>query len=139
MVQPPEHIDPLASMFEQFAERAADKLEERLRPLIEVQRAGLLQEAGIDLIKAYSPQEVAELLGTNRIESVYAIPADELPRVRRIGSRIGYLGINVLCYMHGMPPVDMEAVLESYRERLMKEAPNVLALKPEKPGLTRVM
>lgn len=107
--------------------------------MLQSQTMSMIDESGLDPMKVYSPQEVAELLGTNRIESVYAIPENELPRVKRIGTRIGYLGINLLCYMHNMPPVDMPAVIENYRERLMQGAPKVQPLHPNKPGMTKVL
>lgn len=80
---------------------------------------------GIELGKAYTPKEVAHLLGTKRLKSIYEIPESELPRVRRIGSGVGFLGVNVLCYMHGLPPVDMDSVIEGYRDSIMQAAPKL--------------
>lgn len=132
------HIDPMQSMFDALADRVADKLEARLRPLVASQPIDLLDTAGLELMRVYSVKEAARLLGTNRIESVYAIPEDELPRVKRIGSRIGFLGINLLCYMHQVPPVDMQAAIEAFRERIINERPTIKPIHPSKPGLTRV-
>ena len=91
-------------------------------------------------LRAYSAEEVAEILGTTRINSIYEIPASELPRVRRVGRAVGYLGINMLCYMHGLPPVDVAGAVEAFRERLLDERPSVVQpLRPSEPGKTRVL
>ena len=103
------------------------------------QSAEDLEALGIEPMRAYSARETARLLGTRRVASVYEIPEDELPRVRRIGSGVGFLGINILCYMHGLPPLDMEAAIEQYRQHLIQDRPTVRALRPSEPGKTRVL
>ena len=90
-------------------------------------------------MRAYTVKEVAQMLGTKRIASVYEIPEEELPRVKRIGSHLGFLGINVLCYMHGLPPVDVAALIERYRERLIQDRPKVQPLRTVENGKTRVL
>ena len=83
---------------------------------------------------------MAELLGTRRLASIYEIPEDELPRVRRIGRAVGFLGINVLCYMHSLAPVDVAGAIETFRERLMQERrPTVRPLHPQKGDKTRIL
>ena len=139
MAAPARNIDPMAGMFEAIANRVAEIVADRITSTIQQQQTGqLLQVEEIELMRAYSAQEVAHLLSTDRVESVYAIEEQYLPRVKRIGNRIGYLGINVLCYMHGLEPVDMEAVVEGYREKLMQERSTVLTME-DKPGLKRVL
>ena len=99
-----------------------------------------LDELGIVPLRAYSAEEVAELLGVARTNSIYEIPETELPRVRRIGRAVGYLGINILCYMHSLEPVDVAGAVEAFRARLLDDRP--LALKPrqpDEPGKTRVL
>lgn len=89
-------------------------------------------------LQVYSAREVAKMLGVNRVASIYEIPETELPKVRRVGSTIGYLGINVLLYMHELPPVDLRSELARYREKLMDERPAVKPLHPEKQRITRI-
>lgn len=98
-----------------------------------------LDDLGIDPMRAYTVKEVAQMLGTKRVASVYEIPEEELPRVKRIGSHLGFLGINVLCYMHGLPPVDVAALVERYRERLIQDRPKVQPLRTVENGKTRVL
>ena len=113
---------------------------ERLQKEPAVQSMPLdLASLGLDPLRAYSAKEVAALLGTKRVASVYEIPEDELPRVRRIGSKVGFLGINILCYMHGLEPVDIASAVERYRQRLLDERPAVQPLRPGEPGKTRVL
>ncbi|MEZ4699265.1 MAG: hypothetical protein R2834_02955 [Rhodothermales bacterium] len=138
------HTDPAGAFYEAIADVVVRKLME------EIGRASLggeptdglaiekLGGRGLDLMRAYSAKEVAELLGTSRVESVYEIPENELPRVRRIGKSFGYLGINVLCYMAGRPPVDIDAAIEEYRKRLTEGRGNVLPMGLTE-GLTRVL
>ena len=139
MNQPNSHIDPMSGMFDALAERVAGRLEEKLRQLVGDHQAGLLENTGLNLMKVYSPQEVCEILGTERVESIYAISQEELPRVKRLGTRIGYLGINLLCYIHNLPPIDMESVVKAYRDRLMSEAPTVRPINAEASGKIRVL
>lgn len=133
-------LDPFALMVEQIVSRVGNEFENRLQStLSNIQAVQLLDSSKLEPMKAYSAEEVAGWLGINRVESVYEIPNDELPRVRRIGRNIGYLGINVLCYMHNLPPVDIRAVTEGYRDRLMQERPNVIPLHPHSEEKTRVL
>lgn len=92
---------------------------------------------GFDPMRAYTAQEVADLLSVH-VNSVYLIPEDELPRVRRINKDYGYLGINVLCYMHRRPPIDLERSIEDYRSRILNDRP-VRPLNPELQEKTRVL
>lgn len=68
-------------------------------------------ELGIKLMKAYTARETAVFLSVDR-DSVYKIPENELPWVRRAGSGKGYLGIQILRYMHGLDPLDTESMVE---------------------------
>ena len=97
-----------------------------------------LPALGLDPMRAYSAKEVADILGIKRVASVYEIPDDELPRVKRVGTSIGFLGINVLCYMHGLPPVDVAAAVEAYRQRLIQDRPSVKPLRVADGGKTRL-
>ena len=84
MAPPDRHTAPypLTAYLDQVKEDiiagVADLLSDR-RPTLD------LQELGIVPLRAYSAEEVAELLGVARINSIYEIPETELPRVRRIG------------------------------------------------------
>lgn len=136
-----DHTDPFAA-FSGFFEKMCDDIVEG----IAVRMHGALRQPTLDLdalgiepMRAYSAKETARLLGTRRVASVYEIPETELPRVRRIGSGVGFLGINILCYMHGVPPVDMEGAIDQYRQRLFQNRPTVQALRPAETGKTRVL
>lgn len=143
MSEPAKHSNPMTIMFDAIAEHVAkvvgDRIESRLQnggmPAVDLEQLGARD---LELLRAYSAKEVAGLLGTNRVESIYDIPEDELPRVRRIGKGFGYLGINILCYMAGRPPIDLGAAVEAYRERLEEGRGNVIPMKASE-GLTRVL
>lgn len=83
----------------------------------------------IQPLRVYTAEEVRMILGTKRLQSVYEIPQEELPRARRIGRHYGYLGINVLAYITGCPPIDVGAAVEAYREKLMADRPQVQPLR----------
>ena len=141
MPSPDQHTapDPLTAYVEQVKEDIIAGVVERLRqttPSPPLDLAAL----GLDPLRAYSAKEVAEMLGISRVASVYEIPEDELPRVRRIGSAVGFLGINVLCYMHSLEPVDVAGALERYRKLLLDVRPvAVQPLHPKEPGKIRVL
>ena len=122
-----------------------EALHRKLDELLDRQRrASALQideesELGLIALKVYSAREAAKLLGIDRLASVYEIPESELPRVRRVGSSIGYYGIHIMGYALKKPPVDVEAQYERYRERIMQDRPKVRPLNPESLGKTRVM
>ncbi len=129
--------DPIAAYVDRVKEEIIDGVVARLQPL---HSEPDLASLGLDPLRAYSAKEVAELLGTRRLASIYEIPEDELPRVRRIGRAVGFLGINVLCYMHGLAPVDVPGAIETFRERLMQERrPTVRPLHPRKEDKTRIL
>lgn len=140
MANAQQNTDPFAGLTEAVAERAADILEARLKPLlIQSQTSTLFEQSALQLMHVYTAKEVAVILNVNRKESIYEIPEQELPRVRRIGKHFGYLGINVLCYMHNLPPIDMHAAIEGYRHRLTKERSNVIPLRPQIEEKNRVL
>ncbi len=131
--------DPFTAYIEKVKEAIIVGVVERLQQ--DLQRPTLnLNDLGIAPLRAYSAEEVAEILGTTRINSIYEIPERELPRVRRVGRAVGYLGINVLCYMHGLKPVDVAGAIEQFRARLLDERPSsVKPLHPDERGKTRVL
>ena len=69
----------------------------------------LFEGSGIEPGRIYSTREVAQILGTRRTESICEIPESLLPRVRRLGRKQGFMGINILCYIHNIEPVDTAA------------------------------
>lgn len=121
---------------ETFIDELASKLAEKIpRPQpIELS----FDELGIEPLKAYTAKEAAHFIGSHQT-SVYEIPEAELPKVRRVGTGVGYLGINILLYVHGLPPVDLKRRLEEYREALMRNRSAVKPLNPGKQEFTRVM
>ncbi len=140
MAPPDRHTAPdrLTAYVEQVKEDiiagVAEHLLSEMRPTLD------LHELGIVPLRAYSAEEVAELLGVARTNSIYEIPETELPRVRRIGRAVGYLGINILCYMHSLPPVDIAGAVEAFRERLLDERRSVVKpFRPNEPGKTRML
>ena len=72
-------------------------------------------KSGIEPMKVYSYKSTAEILDTP-IKSVYNIPEDELPRVRRAGSSVGFLGIQLLRYIHGLDPINTEKMVDELSE-----------------------
>ena len=85
-------------------------------------------DLGIKPGELYEQKDVATFLNTT-IKVISRIPEDELPRVRRIGRGIAYYGINILCYIHRLTPIDTEAITRQMREQLLGEAPKVKPLK----------
>ena len=121
--------NPFASTFEDLKTSILDGV----AALLKNRTPELLDFAalGIDPLHAYKAKEVAKMLGTKRVADVYGISEDELPRVRRGGTAFGYLGINILCYMHRLPPVDIAASIERHRRQLLDERP--VAVQPMHP------
>ena len=79
--------------------------------------AGGTTGTGLVLWKAYTAKETGEILGLSN-KSVYEIPETLLRRARvgATGRTVRYLGINILCYLAGLPPVDTEAIARQVRE-----------------------
>lgn len=132
-------IDPLTSFVESLVDTLSANLEVRLKPLMLEPTELLSTHSTIELLKPYTAKEVAALLGVRRVESIYEIPLEDLPRVKRIGSSIGYLGINVLCYMLSLPPVDMQAIVEQYKAQLNEEARQINPIKSKRGTMRRVI
>ena len=86
-------------------------------------------QSGIKLMKVYSYRNVADILDTP-IKSVYNIPEEELPRVRRAGSNVGVLGIQLLRYIHGLEPLDTSMMVDDLSE-LIKKQLEATASKPK--------
>lgn len=114
-----------------------DKLNE-IHSLLEQDRKQTLlpNDLGLELLKPYSIQEVAAFLGSDA-ETVRRIPAEVLPTVKRIGNRKGILGINILCYMHELLPVNYEDIAVNQRERILYEGSKVdsMSAAPHKQGI----
>jgi len=133
------HSNPFAEMEERIVAGVTARLVEAVA--LEQQPAEMdFAAMGLEPLRAYTVGEAAHLLGIAE-GSVYKIPPNELPRVRRNGTAIGFLGINILCYMHQAEPVDVAGLLERMRRRLTEEAdaarPVVRPLNPT--GKTRVL
>ena len=140
-----QHTDPLGVAFKAMVQEAvAEALaQHEARCAAEHRAPGLsIQDLGLEPLRAYPVKEAARLLGTTE-SAVYKIDEGELPRVRRNGTAIGFLGIHIMGYMHRLPPVDVAGCVERMRRRMMEEAerarPTVRPLHSEKPGKTRVM
>lgn len=75
---------------------------------------------GIRSTALYTAREAAAWLRLSNWKSVYEIAETELPRCK-IGpsrGRIRYWGADLLCYVRGMPPLDMQTVIDAVRERI---------------------
>lgn len=145
--------DPFSLAFAGMAEQIAQRVFEMMQARQPSTATDILNApGGIEPMRVYTAEEVAELLRTGldghdnaRAAAVYRIDKRDLPRVRRVGTKIGFLGINVLCYMHGLPPVDMEQLIEDYRAKLMAERPRPRPVQPirrgagQLPGETRIV
>lgn len=73
--------------------------------------------------KPYTVRETAPLLGISQ-SRVYDIPEEQL-RPTWTGPTKGrkcFLGINIICYIAGIEPVDVETVARRERERFVGEA-----------------
>lgn len=120
------------SFIDAIAEAVAAKLRVDLkRPTVQ------LDDLGIEPMRVYSVADAAHLLSCSPT-AVRQIPESELPKVRRVGTGIGYLGINIMLYSHEIPPIDMTVVLEEYRAALLRDRPAVEALHPNEQRFTRV-
>ena len=123
---------PEISFINAIAEAVAAKLRRDLeRPTI------ALDDLGVELMRVYDVRDTARLLSCSEA-AVRHIPEAELPKARRVGTGIGYLGINIMLYSHGLPPIDMTSVLEEYRRSLLRDRPTVEALRPDEQRITRV-
>lgn len=96
-----------------------------------------LDDLGVVPMRVYTAKEAADLLGSH-VSSIRQIPEEELPKHRRAGKGIGYYGINILLYQNGLPPIDIRASLEAYRQALMRDRPSVSPLRAEEQRYTRV-
>ena len=138
-----QHSGPLGLALKAIVQEAvAEALEQHdaTRPAAPaVEDLQRFADLGLEPLRVYTAKEVARLLGTTRVASIYEIPEEELPRARRIGSGVGFLGLNVLCYVQGRPPVDLDALIDRYRDRLMQDR-HPTAVRPlHENGKTRVL
>lgn len=76
-------------------------------------------KTSLDPIKPYTTEQAGKYLGLSA-NRVYEIPECELPRLRN-GGRVRILGINLMLYAMGQPPIDTEALAQSVRERFLAE------------------
>lgn len=72
-----------------------------------------------DLLTA---EDVRQYLGYDRVDTVYAIPEIDLPKRRIGGGRrlTRYYWIDVVCYVSGLPPLDMQHYLEEQMRRALR-------------------
>lgn len=128
-----------------FVFMPADAYEELLQTVRDLKAdhvqtpAADLPSMGLEPMRVYTAKEAAHFLGTKREQSVYEIPEEELPRARSIGTKVGFLGIHLVCYQLKLPPVDVAGAVEQFRQRLMQDRPKVRALHPSENGKTRVL
>lgn len=99
----------------------------------------LADQHGIRPMRLYTAKEVADILGVKRVQSIYEISEDKLPRSQRTGTTHGYLGINVLAYIAEVPPVDVGAAVEAFREKIMADRTVVQPLRSEGDQRRRIM
>ena len=131
--------DPLVAL-KHIAEWMANELIEKMNTALPSSTPlPAVEVLPVDPSKIYTAKEVAEIFGIDRVATIYDIPQDELPRVRLNSRRYGYWGINILCYMSGQTPVDIEAIIKGHKDRLKKEHPNIMPIGTKKEGLKRVM
>ncbi|HMB94348.1 MAG TPA: hypothetical protein VKP65_26100 [Rhodothermales bacterium] len=89
---------------------------------------------GINPWKYYPTREAARYLGLET-SSLSKILEFELP-CHKVGPSHGsiyYFGITILCYLVGLPPVDVRALVEPIREDLIREAERPTKVQPP-PG-----
>lgn len=71
----------------------------------------------VNPMQIYRVPEAAEILGikktrSGRFDKLYSISRSKL-KVTKIGGENGYLGIHILCYLAGRPPVDLAELLDA--------------------------
>ncbi len=105
--------DPLAPLLDAIAERVA----------VVVARQSAITESrpGLDHFRPYTYAEAAKYLGVKK-DTIGDIPECALPRVRPNGGHPRILGINLLLYGMGQPPVDTDPIAEAERERFLAAA-----------------
>ena len=94
----------------------------------------------IHLWRSYSVKEMAEFLPLTP-KAIYDIPESQLRphRLGASGGRKAFLGINVLMYMVGLEPVDVEAVAKRVRKEFIEEAGRRAHVPQQRAGKTRVL
>lgn len=94
---------------------------------------------GIRPLGLYSVREAAAWLRISNFKSVYEIPESELPQCK-VGpkrGRIRYWGADLLCYIRGFPPFDMQSAMEDLRASIARPGASVHAIPSSDP--TRVL
>lgn len=118
----------------------ADRVTESLPGVVQA----LLSVApeGINPWRAYPTKEAAVFLGLDP-STLSKISEHELPRERVGPSRgsVVYFGINILCYLVGLEPVDVKALVEQLRSDLLREArrPSKVQSLPKSRDRTRIL
>lgn len=84
--------------------------------------------ASIQPWRCYTAHEAAAWLGLpdprTSSKAIYHIPETDLPR-RYVGEQRGsirFLGIDIICYILGVPPMDLSAEVEKVRSALRPAA-----------------
>jgi len=104
-----------------------------------IEKSFAASENTLDWHRLYTAEEVAALLGLSRKRTVYDIPEHDLPR-RWVGPQRGSLrfyGLDILCYIHQLPPVDMGEVIDALRSQISR--PAGVRPMPSKGGEVRVL
>ena len=99
-----------------------------------------LADAGFDLFRSYDAKEAAAVLGISRVGSLYEIDEVELPRSRvgPGGTAVRFFGLDLLCYMKRLPPVDYAAVRDEAEGALRRKPSGPVRTMPGVTGRRRV-
>ena len=99
-----------------------------------------LADAGFDLFRSYAAAEAAEILGIQRARSLYDIDELLLPRSRvgPAGTSVRFFGLDLLCYMKGLRPVDYDAIRDEAEARLRRLPAGPVRAMPGGRGRRRV-
>lgn len=126
------------------------QLAEHYAPLLQLLLAAIPQDqpatpidiegAGFDLFRSYTAAEAAEILGIQRARSLYEIDEQLLPRSRTgpSGTAVRFFGLDLLCYMKGLPAVDYQSIRDEAEARLRRQPTGPVRSMPGGLGRRRV-
>lgn len=95
-----------------------------------------LAAAGFDLWRGYTAAEAGTILGIKRTGTLYEIPEAELPRVRVGPARnaVRFFGVDLLCYMRKLKPIDWPAVRDQAEATVLRQSDTA----PDRPAAASV-
>ena len=132
-------VNIIGAFKEAMREVVRDEMASRERSSIEGMAEARAHEE-IHLWRSYSVKEAAQFLPLTP-KAIYDIPESQLKphRLGASGGRKAFLGINILMYMAGLEPVDVESVAKKVREEFLADAKKPHNVKPIGSGKKRIL